>query len=46
MWNEALGFVQESEDEAERAREEELLRKAERERAREEELLYKAERNG
>jgi energy-coupling factor transporter ATP-binding protein EcfA2 len=43
MWNEALGFVQESEEEAERTREEELLRKAERERAREEELLRKAE---
>ncbi len=43
MWNEALGFIQESEDEAERAREEELLRKAERQRAREEELLRKAE---
>ena len=43
MWNEALGFIQESEDEAERAREEELLRKAERQRAREEELLHKAE---
>jgi len=44
MWNEALGFVQESEKEAERAREEELLRKAERERAREQELLREAER--
>jgi hypothetical protein len=43
IWNEALGFVQESEHEAERVREEERLRKVERERAREEELLRKAE---
>jgi hypothetical protein len=44
MWNEGLRFVEESEDEAERARKEELLRKAERQRAREEEILRKAER--
>src|SRR5262249_7911474 len=43
MWNEALGFIKESEDEAERARKEEIQRKAERQRAREEEILRKAE---